>query len=218
MPNHVINHLKITGHPTHVADVLKAVKYGDEPFSFESFCPMPEELREVRSPVNIVSKAEYDKEMKDIERRKENPTDQDKWMGFSHSITKKMSEDYIQRFGADNWYDWAIQNWGTKWGCYQVEDYGDGEFTFQTAWSGAHQAIRNLSEQFPFVEFTLRYSDEDAGSNCGVYVFQDGIKDEYLPECGSNEAMEIYFDLWNGGNTEGWKLEDNTWVIDEEYW
>jgi hypothetical protein len=217
MPNHITNHLVISGHPDHVQDVIEAVKTNDNPFDFEAFLPMPNELREVRSPVNIVSKAEYNKEMKEIERRKENPTDQDRFLGFTHSITKQMSKDYMERFGADNWYDWANQNWGTKWGCYDVEELGDGEYRFLTAWAGAYQAIHNLSTQFPFVEMTLKYADEDVGANTGIFKYKDGCIEQHTPECGSNEAYEIYFELCNPDH-EGWKLVDGEWEYDEEYW
>ena len=40
----------------------------------------------------------------------------------------------------DRWYNWRLQNWGTKWDCYEVDiddselEYGF-EVTFDTAWS-----------------------------------------------------------------------------------
>jgi len=47
-----------------------------------------------------------------------------------------------ERRGVDqSWYDWAIENWGTKWGTYDVEAFslgGDGSpvlIKFQSAWS-----------------------------------------------------------------------------------
>ena len=40
----------------------------------------------------------------------------------------------------DRWYNWRVQNWGTKWDCYTLEmddtDLPHGfEVTFETAWS-----------------------------------------------------------------------------------
>ena len=39
----------------------------------------------------------------------------------------------------DRWYDWRIQNWDTKWDCYDVEVTDDDpectEIQFNTAWS-----------------------------------------------------------------------------------
>lgn len=47
-----------------------------------------------------------------------------------------------QRRGVNqDWYDWAIENWGTKWGTYDVEAFaleGDSSpvlIKFQSAWS-----------------------------------------------------------------------------------
>ena len=48
-------------------------------------------------------------------------------------ITKEESQELIKKYGQDNWYEWAHQNWGTKWGAYDNEMDGD-TYRFTTAW------------------------------------------------------------------------------------
>ena len=53
----------------------------------------------------------------------------------------------------DRWYNWRIQNWGTKWDCYEVDiddselEYGF-EVTFDTAWSPPEEICSAIKEQF----------------------------------------------------------------------
>lgn len=71
------------------------------------------------------------------------------------------------------WYDWSVENWGTKWNCYEQEHSHNG-FLFQTAWSTPLQALESLSNAFPDVKITVQYADEDTGNNCGTYVLENG--------------------------------------------
>ena len=52
----------------------------------------------------------------------------------------------------DRWYDWRIQNWDTKWDCYDVEvvdpDPENMEIQFNTAWSPPEAICHALREQF----------------------------------------------------------------------
>ena len=41
----------------------------------------------------------------------------------------------INKYGHDNWYDWAVENWGTKWGFYGGIVTSDNSVYFQTAWA-----------------------------------------------------------------------------------
>lgn len=217
MPNHVQNILVITGHEMHLKPFLNHVK-GKKDFDFDTIIPMPKELMGTCSPTKIVSKRDYDKH-----QRKPDIS------GFSvgKPITKEMSKDFIHRFGYDNWYDWKIAHWGTKWGAYEVtiDDIEDAEgknqksvtIHFQTAWSSGSVVIQNLSDQFPTLEFFLTYADEDCGYNVGKYWFKEGnIKKEYIPEGGSNEAMEIYFEC-NDPDKEGWEMKDGKWEYTAEW-
>jgi hypothetical protein len=69
----------------------------------------------------------------------------------------------------ENWYEWSIQNWGTKWNCYDVlmsdittPEYEKPrlEYNFMTAWSPmADNLVRILSKEFPKVHCLLYYSE-----------------------------------------------------------
>jgi len=53
----------------------------------------------------------------------------------------------------DRWYDWRIQNWDTKWDCYDVEvvdsDPENMEIEFNTAWSPPEAICHALREKYP---------------------------------------------------------------------
>jgi hypothetical protein len=61
--------------------------------------------------------------------------------------------------GFDNWYDWSVATWGTKWNAYSFEsDIPDGdddrfEFRFETAWSFPTPVFEALSKAHPDLVF-----------------------------------------------------------------
>ena len=85
-------------------------------------------------------------------------------------------------FSGNNWYDWNVRNWGTKWdvAVSADEQYPDtyseetenGEnyvvfYNFNTAWSPPFPAIEKLSAQYPSLLFTLSYEEETGwGGEC----------------------------------------------------
>jgi hypothetical protein len=193
MPNHVINRLTIIGDETDVAIVLAEISNGDIHIDFNSFAPMPIELTEVTSPVRIITQEEYDEQEDRI--NKDKLSDVEKKFGVSRGITQEISDEYIERFGFDNWYDWAYENWGTKWNAY--DQYAvDNEIEFSTAWNTPYKAIENLSKKYPNVTFNVRYADEDFGYNAGEYTLLGGeCILENIPKGGTHEALKIAIEV-----------------------
>jgi len=99
-------------------------------------------------------------------------------------------------YGNNNWYDWSLVNWGTKWDAYGYDDCidysGDKDsITFLTAWSAPHPVIEKLAQMYPAVKIEHEWADEDIGSNCGRRVYYDGERvEEYYPEYGK-ESLEF---------------------------
>ena len=91
--------------------------------------------------------------------------------------------------GNDNWYNWSVDNWDTKWDAYDVsiltnvppqsvnfinpKSKSIAQIRFQTAWSPVPKVVARLSEMFPNVLIKYSYLDE-GGSFCGVEYFKKG--------------------------------------------
>lgn len=77
----------------------------------------------------------------------------------------------VRKYGSNNWYNWSIKHWGTKWNAYE-NNIDDNEIEFSTAWSMPKPIYKKLSKQ---VTLTVAFSDEDWGSdNNGIYRFENG--------------------------------------------
>lgn len=128
-------------------------------------------------------------------------------------------------YGNNNWYDWSISNWGTKWGAYGYDEsknysFFEDSFHFFTAWSAPHPVLAKLAEMFPAVTFEHKWADEDIGVNCGRQVYYDGVlSDEYYPDYG-RESFEFSASVWNKNLEEDYDLYLNaseTGYINIEY-
>ena len=63
----------------------------------------------------------------------------------------------------DRWYDWRVQNWDTKWDCYDVEIVDDDpdqlEVEFSTAWSPPEAICSAIREQYPDLSVSWFYDE-----------------------------------------------------------
>ena len=61
------------------------------------------------------------------------------------------------------WYDWRLQNWDTKWDCYDVvvtdDDPEQLEIEFNTAWSPPEAICSALREQYPDLSVSWFYDE-----------------------------------------------------------
>lgn len=168
MPNWCMNRLSVSGRRAEVQkfnDWLDGLKEDDG--LFNAVLPMRAEVRGVASPARIVSPAEREAWLK-----------QDNPHGFGAPITQAMHDDYMRRFGADNWYDWAVRHWDTKWDCrmrdvHNRRTYKNGcgmSMVFDTAWAPPSKVAAALSDKFPALKFSLAF-DEPGMCLKGVDIY-----------------------------------------------
>lgn len=83
----------------------------------------------------------------------------------------------------EGWYNWSIQNWGTKWGICEPTILNETKtqirYAFDTAWSPPERMFLKVSKDYPKLKFTLRFWE---GGMCfkGVFQVKNGeiLKDE----------------------------------------
>lgn len=125
----------------------------------------------------------------------------------THDMPAKKKEEFynkgqtyvsnIRNYGHATWYDWCIENWGTKWNAYSNEQEDEDTIIFETAWSNPEPVMLKLSEMYPEATIEHWWADEDMGSNDGHRVYRGGqiVDGDYCDSC-SNEAYEVYIKCW----------------------
>ena len=184
MPNWCSNTLSINGPQEAIdrfhADRKAALKGKDCEFdqviTFHQVLPLPKEL--------LNSTKEYSRMTEEQIRQTafaNNWPDEVLQDNLKHALTPEMiaeSKRLIEKYGHDNWYDWCIANWDTKWDAVRSHIDEDGaNIHFETAWSPPTKVIRELASAYPELTFIHSYSLE--GEN-GDWEFTYFTEDDTL--------------------------------------
>ena len=163
----------------------------------------------VTNKIVITGKAERITEIIESIKGEDRPIDFEKIVPMpaelqnTKSPSDKPDPDLIAKYGSDNWYDWCIQNWGTKWNASGTQDirlnFKGNRLTivFNTAWSTPAPVIEKLSEKFPDVKINVWFADEDYGSNVGRYGFTNGLVSKDEPLDGTPSGRRLARELFN---------------------
>lgn len=119
-------------------------------------------------------------------------------LGKVIELGKKSCENMLQ-YGSSNWYEWAVNHWGTKWNASATEITDSGKsILFETAWNPALPAVIKLSKEHPEMKMAFLYSDEEIGNHVGYALLTAGKIDlEGTFDDQSVDAYKLAFDLWD---------------------
>ena len=80
-----------------------------------------------------------------------------------------------------DWYNWRIENWGTKWEIFEAyiedDDATEITFSFQTAWGPPVEAFHIWAREQGDIDFTLQYF-EPGCAFVGTASYQDDLFDD----------------------------------------
>ena len=225
MPNHLMSKIHFSGEQSRIDELLESIKGEETLFDFNRVIPMPESLNiEAGSHTENGLKAYRDfitaytmdgtleKDLLNIPKEKEEiflkarpDIDLDEW---NLGRTAFQNE---QKYGSKNWYEFHIQQWGSKWNSYNSEMAEDNTIEFNTAWTNVKPVVIALSQKFPDIEINYRWADEDIGINMGDVTFKGGeCVDEISFENDSKEAIEFAAEMW------GLDLEEEGLIYNEK--
>jgi len=156
MPNWCSCDLKVVGQSELVADFMTVMlrpakevyprnKDADAQlvFDFNAILPCPDVLRDI-----VVGDVPYYP-----------PTDSADKFGRGGPVPADVRAQWIAAYGADNWYDWHIKHWDTKWNAsdtkYEQPKPDTLVVHFETAWSPPSSVIAACAARWPGLKFTL---------------------------------------------------------------
>lgn len=193
MPNHCYNEIVAK---KEILDEL--YDYKEKKIDFNKLIPMPKELENsVADGSGSIKRAMYlymngDKEL--LEAKWEGNKDlKDRYKTFNNMVDKlfeKYLEEEVRRsyecqekYGTDNWYDWSIKHWGTKWNAYDgVGTPNEKRLAFFTAWSPPEGIVKALCEKYPNSDLDWYYEEPGMDFAGHFYAGENGeVIDEPCP-------------------------------------
>ena len=102
----------------------------------------------------------------------------------------------VEKYGYSGWYDWCVDNWGTKWDARIDDSFLEDDVLtiyFDTAWSPPAPIYQELYEKFSMV---VTASFVEIGANYIGYYRSGEYHDEvFITEFADNEDDEVdYFE------------------------
>ena len=224
MPNHVTNYIKLVGDANRIAELkerIKNDKYGLGTIDFNKIIPMPESLHIGSSTRTIKAMEAYRSFVNQYGKilgmatgnlildASDLPIPLEAESAYLETQSEFVRENWelgktafknVKLYGYPTWYEWANDNWNTKWNAYGYEEGGnynglDDELWFQTAWAAPHPILLKLTKDYPDIRFIHEWADEDIGFNCGRREYFNGkLVDWYYPE--GEEAERFAESVW----------------------
>lgn len=203
MPNWAFNSIVVTSdNPKDIENLVQFVD-GERCFDFNKIIPRPAELdveaggNEGKSTIFYLSKhidmlddADFVSKLKRSipfeSWRKQDVINKGGGTKDEDGNLYKAGEQYVNNIinhGYATWYEWSINNWGTKWNAcdpdVMMSNENHAEFSFDTAWSYPDPVIRELSMRFPNVIFEIS-SEEESGEFAFDVKMKNGEEYDYV--------------------------------------
>jgi len=209
MPNWCVNQVDIEGDESEVAKLVEFVKTDECAFDFRKIVPPPDTDRYKGTSSSNTFICGCATESR-VVGKFEDGNDKYGWfigdveVSFDgkcpiHGKPSTMNDP-------ENWYQWNIANWGTKWSLSEdvyndrEEDIvveGATEYGFDTAWSPCEPVIAALAEKFPTLRIIHRYCEAGMGY-AGEVVYVNG-----------SELRREEYDMGDSMPDEAWLKDDD---------
>lgn len=200
MPNWCYNNLHIRGNKE-LLDEFKAKTIirnedGDK-FTFNILKPLPKALEGDFSPL----------------RKLEGETEEE--------YKERLAEN-VRLYGAEDWYYWHINNWGTKWDASStiIENETDSylQICFNTAWSPPMEWFETIIPMFAELEFECYITEESEAYAVYLYAKNGEIElteGEYVQFDESGEEVYYKAGEWYYKNGDIKIEEEDFWPSSE---
>lgn len=152
MPNWCSNELSVSGEEHEVQKFRLKVESKESCLDFEKISPIPKVFKNISTGGCTIGGKQVHI-WKTVN-------------GKNIAIPKRTLEAWKKKYGSCDWYDWCVNNWGTKWNANDAQCNDDGDcvwYRFETAWAPPIQWLEKASKKFPKLNFKLKYEEEGMG-------------------------------------------------------
>lgn len=113
-----------------------------------------------------------------------------------NKVFNQMMTNLSKKYGAKDWYEWNVVNWGTKWDIDVNDIFVESkrnkstlQASFQSAWGPPLQAVKTLTKMHPELSVEFHYI-ETGCAFAGTYTYSPK-NGEYHDEIQYSDSEEL---------------------------
>jgi hypothetical protein len=196
MPNWVEIEVRVEGPSLELSKFLSQVQSDEQCFDFNKIIKMPKCLIDTTSGTapNEGMYALMGVDLKRFGRGQQNLSPKDRCKNIEYLLENRPESliEAVKSFkafketGYYNWYDWSVDEWGTKWNACDPEitrwNANCVSVNFTTAWSFPEPIFRRLADLFPRLVFKVTALEESFAFACRGEFNGDDDFEYYEPE------------------------------------
>lgn len=119
---------------------------------------------------------------------------------FRENLSTDKSKE-LAKEGIPDWYNWNIDNWGTKWNV-AIDDvnvcvYNDGSadvfYVMRTAWAFPAPVIEQMIRDYHHLDFSIQGEEESCAYGINIDS-SEGVWDEEEPIFIDDNGKQVYWD------------------------
>ena len=136
MPNHITNIVKYEGDADRIKEMLEQIKvdeFGIGTIDFNKLIPMPESLniesgsrtdRGLKAYKEFLEIYTFGRKVENLDLLNVSAESEEKFLEIRKDVERgdwelgKKAFQNAYQYGYSTWYEWSINNWGTKWNSY----------------------------------------------------------------------------------------------------
>ncbi len=140
---------------------------------------------------------------------------------FKESVGSDKKQELNEQ-GIPNWYDWNIENWGTKWNATcdvrdiyysSEEDVSSVRYGLSTAWADPRPILHKMIEMYPQLHFTIEGEEESTAYGIYINTSEDVFLEEEPTMTDDMNGKEVY---WKDTDSLYYYMDNDEIVPDQE--
>lgn len=123
--------------------------------------------------------------------------------------------DNFVKYGCFDWYNWRVNNWGTKWNACHSKWHNDYTLVFDTAWAPPIPIMEEIKRRFSYMQISHYFVDEGNPFQSELW-YTDKYNSGFIDKTGTINQKQLTTHIYSIRDNTHYSVDDIFSDYDED--